>query len=210
LCWAEKADNYSALCRAAASVNDNRARNREESSIIADFGPDRHLLRRGKACSGHEYSRYCHLSRFYYLFETAFMSTTHKNKTFATLLAVLLGGLGAHRFYLRGSLDKLGLLHLTALPIAGLVVGLAPQADWFFKILPLLLSYVVGFVEALALGVMADEKFDAAFNPNSGKKSESKWYLALLLVFTMLLGMTVMIGTMSRLVDLLYTGGAYG
>ncbi len=138
------------------------------------------------------------------------MSTTHKNKTLATFLAVVLGGVGAHRFYLRGSLDKLGLIHLTSVPITGLVYGLAPEADGFFKILPLLLSYVVGFVEALVIGVTADEKWDAAFNANSGKRSDSKWYLALLLVVTMLLGTTTLIGTMSRLVDLLYTGGAYG
>ena len=138
------------------------------------------------------------------------MSTAHKNKTLATLLAVVLGGLGAHRFYLRGSVDKLGLIHLTALPVSGLVAGLAPEADWFFKILPLLLSYVVGFVEALVIGVTADEKWDAAFNARSGKKSNSKWYLALLLVATMLLGTTTLIATMARLVDLLSTGGAYG
>jgi TM2 domain-containing membrane protein YozV len=138
------------------------------------------------------------------------MSTAHKNKTFATLLAVILGGLGAHRFYLRGSLDKLGIVHLMALPIAAMVYALAPQADWFFKVLPLLLSYVAGFVEALVLGVTADEKFDATYNPKSGRKSDSQWYLALMLVVTMLLGMTVMIATMARLVDLLTTGGAYG
>lgn len=138
------------------------------------------------------------------------MTTAHKNKTFAMLLAVLLGGLGVHRFYLRGSVDKLGLMHLAALPVAGLVYGLAPQADWFFQALPLLLSYVVAFVEALVIGVTPDEKWDALMNAGSGKQSDSQWYLALLLVATMLLGMTVMIATMSRLVDLLYTGGAYG
>ena len=138
------------------------------------------------------------------------MSTAHKNKTFATLLAVVLGGLGAHRFYLRGSLDKLGMIHLASLPISGLVYGLAPDANWFFQVLPLVLSYVVGFVEALIIGLTADEKFDAAFNAKSGKQSDSKWYLALLLVATMLLGTTVMISTMARLVDLLTTGGAYG
>lgn len=138
------------------------------------------------------------------------MSTVHKNKTLATLLAVILGGFGAHRFYLRGMADKAGLLHLSSAVIAVLVTVLAPQADWFFKVLPLLLSYVVGFVEALVIGVTADEKWDAAFNANSGKRSASKWYLAMLLVATMLLGMTVMIATMARVVDLLYTGGAYG
>lgn len=138
------------------------------------------------------------------------MSTSHKNKTFATLLAVFLGGFGAHRFYLRGSLDKAGLLHVTSLPITGLVVGLAPEANIYFKILPLVLSYLVGFVEALVIGVTSDEKWDATFNADSGKKSASKWYLAVLLVFTMLIGTTGLILTMTRLIDLLSTGGAYG
>jgi hypothetical protein len=138
------------------------------------------------------------------------MLTSHKNKTVATLLAVLLGGVGAHRFYLRGSLDKAGLLHVASLPIAGLVIGLVPEADIFYKVLPLVLSILVGFLEALVIGVTPDEKWDAAFNANSGKKSASNWPLAVLLVCTMLLGTTGLILTMSRLVDLLYTGGAYG
>ena len=134
----------------------------------------------------------------------------HKNKTFATFLSLVLGGLGVHRFYLRGSLDRLGLIHVASVPIAGLVYGLAPQADWFFKILPLLVSCIAGFVEALVIGVMSDEKFDAAFNARSGRTSESIWVLALLLVATMMVGATVLIATMARLFDLLATGGAYG
>jgi TM2 domain-containing membrane protein YozV len=138
------------------------------------------------------------------------MPTSHKNKTFATFLAVILGAVGAHRFYLRGSLDKLGLIHVACWPIAGMVYGLAPQADWFYKALPLLVSAVAGFLEALVIGLTADEKFDAAFNPRSGKHSDSHWILALLLVGTMMGGTGVLIWTMSRLVDLMYTGGAYG
>jgi TM2 domain-containing membrane protein YozV len=141
------------------------------------------------------------------------MSSTrpsHKNKTAATLLALLLGGIGAHRFYLRGGVDKLGLLHLCSLPLAGLVVGTAPGVDIFYKLLPLLLSYIVGFVEALVIGLMSDEKFDARYNAGSGRQSDSQWPLALLLVVTMLVGTTTMIATISRLFDLLYTGGAYG
>ena len=71
------------------------------------------------------------------------MPTSHKNKTFATFLAMLAGGVGAHRFYLRGSLDKIGLIHVASLPIAGLVVGLAPQANVFYKLLPVVLSFLV-------------------------------------------------------------------
>jgi len=138
------------------------------------------------------------------------MPTSHKNKTFATFLAMLAGGVGAHRFYLRGSLDKIGLMHVASLPIAGLVVGLAPEANPFYKLLPVILSFLVGYLETLILGVTPDEKFDAAFNPASGRKSDTGWMIALLLVGTMLLGTTALISTLARLVDLLNTGGAYG
>ncbi|HEY0063974.1 MAG TPA: NINE protein [Telluria sp.] len=138
------------------------------------------------------------------------MSTAHKNKTFATFLALLAGGLGAHRFYLRGSLDKIGLMHVASVPIAGLVIGLMPQANEFYKLLPVVLSFVVGYLETLILGVMTDEKFDAAFNAGSGKKSDTGRLIAVLLVATMLVGTTTLILTMARFVDLISTGGAYG
>ena len=138
------------------------------------------------------------------------MSKPHKNKTLATFLALILGGLGAHRFYLRGPLDKLGLLHLCSVPIAGMVYGLAPEADGFFKLLPIVISYIVGFIEALVIGLTADEKFDATYNAGSGHLSSSRWILAVLLVTTMVVGSTTLIGTIARVFDLLYTGGAYG
>lgn len=138
------------------------------------------------------------------------MTKPHRNKTFATLLAVLLGAVGAHRFYLRGALDRLGLVHVMSVPMAGLVYGLAPDANWFFQALPLIVSAIFGFLEALVIGLTSDEKFDAAFNPDSGRTSASRWPLAVLLVATMLVGTTTLIATMSRTFDLLYTGGAYG
>ncbi|MFL6676458.1 MAG: NINE protein [Massilia sp.] len=138
------------------------------------------------------------------------MSQPHKNKTLATLLALALGGLGAHRFYLKGSVDRLGLLHLCSLPAAGLVYGLGHAPNPFWVLLPLLLSYIAGFIEALVLGLAPDEKWDAAYNAGSGRSSHSNWLIAVLLVATMLVGATVLIATISRLFDLLYTGGAYG
>ncbi|GAB3463511.1 NINE protein [Massilia terrae] len=138
------------------------------------------------------------------------MAHTHKNKTFATLLALLLGGLGVHRFYLKGGTDRLGLLHLCSVPAAGLVYGAGHAPNPFWVALPLLLSYSVGFIEALVLGLMPDEKWDAKFNAGSGKQSDSGWLVVVLLVATMVVGATVLIGTISRLFDLLYTGGAYG
>jgi len=136
--------------------------------------------------------------------------SNHKNKTLATALAFLLGGLGIHRFYLRGSVDRLGLLHVCSLPIAGLVYGLGHAPNPFWTLLPVFISFIVGFIEALAIGLTPDEKWDARFNATSGRKTQSHWVLAVLLVLTMLVGATAVIATLSRLFDLLYTGGAYG
>jgi hypothetical protein len=134
----------------------------------------------------------------------------HKNKTLATALAFLLGGLGVHRFYLRGSVDRLGLLHVCSLPAAGLVYGLGRAPNPFWVLLPIFISCIVGFLEALVIGLTPDEKWDARFNPASGRQSHSHWILAVLLVLTMLVGATAVIAVIARLFDLLFTGGAYG
>jgi TM2 domain-containing membrane protein YozV len=134
----------------------------------------------------------------------------HKNKTLATALAFLLGGLGAHRFYLKGSVDRIGLLHVCSLPMAGLVYGLGHGPNPFWVLLPVIVSWLAGFGEALALGLTPDEKWDARHNAGSGRRSASHWFVILLVVLTMLVGTTVLIATISRLFDLLYTGGAYG
>jgi hypothetical protein len=138
------------------------------------------------------------------------MNLAHKNKTLATLLAFALGGVGAHRYYLRGANDTWGWLHAASVPAVGLVMAAAPQANIYFQLLPLILSILTGFLEALVLGLMPDDKWDAAFNAGSGRQSESRWPLALLLVATLMVGASGLIATISRLFDLLYTGGAYG
>ena len=136
--------------------------------------------------------------------------SNHKNKTLATALAFLLGGLGIHRFYLRGGVDRLGLLHVCSLPVAGMIYGLGHAPNPFWTLLPVFVSCIAGFIEALVIGVTPDEKWDAKFNAASGHASRSNWVLAVLLVATLLVGTTVLIGTISRLFDLMYTGGAYG
>ena len=136
---------------------------------------------------------------------------SHKNKTLATALALTLGGLGAHRFYLHGNVDRIGLLHACTLPVAGLVYSQTEGSmDVFFALLPLLLSYIVAFIAALVIGLTPDEKWDARFNPGSGTRSRSNWLLAVLLVAALMIGATVLIATIARAFDLMYTGGAYG
>jgi len=137
-------------------------------------------------------------------------SQQHKNKTLTVLAAFLLGALGVQRFYLKGARDRWAWLHLASLPVAGAVCLLFPGADWFYKILPIVLSALGGFMQALVLGLISDEQWDARYNPATARPSRSQWPLALLLVLTLALGAGVLIATISRLFDLLYTGGAYG
>lgn len=141
---------------------------------------------------------------------TTILQHTHKNKAWTSLLAFLLGMLGAHRFYLHGARDRWGWLHLAALPASLALRQLLPEADWFYQLLPLTISALIGFLEALVLGLMPDDKWDARYNPGSGRLSDTGWPLAVVLVATLMLGAGTLIATMARLFDLLYTGGAYG
>ena len=138
------------------------------------------------------------------------MSVLHKNKSFAALLAVVAGGIGLHRFYLRGLGDKWGWLHAASLLGVAAVFAVWPKADPYFLLLPLILSILVGTLEALVLGLMPDEKWDAAFNAGSGKQSNSSWPLAFVLVAGLMFGAFGLIASIARLFDLLYTGGIYG
>jgi hypothetical protein len=138
------------------------------------------------------------------------MPTPHKNKTLATFLALVLGGLGVHRFYLKGSVDRLGLLHVCSVPVAGLVYGLGHAPNPFWVLLPVLVSYIAGFIEALVIGLTPDDKWDAAYNAGTGQRSHSTWLVVLLLVATLMVGATTLIATIARLFDLLYTGGSFG
>lgn len=116
------------------------------------------------------------------------MTTSHKNKTLATFLAAIFGGLGFHRFYLHGKKDVWAWAHVLLFP----------------------LSIFAAFIEALVIGLTPDEKWDEAHNKDSGRKSDSGWLLVVLLVLTFGGGAIAIIAAIARTFDLLFTGGAYG
>ena len=141
------------------------------------------------------------------------MTAAHKNKTFATLLASTLGGIGLHRFYLHGKRDRWAWLHAASLPLSGICLLIGSKLAPAFSILlftPLILSVLSGFLEALVLGLMADTKWDAIYNGRSEKQSSSDWPLAIILVLTLAIGMGGLIFMISRTFDLFFTGGNYG
>jgi hypothetical protein len=135
---------------------------------------------------------------------------SHKNKTLATFLATTLGAIGAHRFYLSGKKDIAGWAHFMALPVA-LAASLSwPTQSGFFLALPIIISALLGLIEALVIGLTPDEKWDATHNCHSDLSSRSGWPLAILLVLTFGVGAIGLIAVIARSFDLLFTGGAYG
>jgi hypothetical protein len=134
----------------------------------------------------------------------------HKNKTLATLLALLFGSIGLHRFYLYGRRDVWGWLHLATLPLSALLVLGNPDGPLIFTAGPLVLSVLAGFLETLVIGVTPDEKWDARHNAGSGRQSDTGWPVPLMLVLGLALGATALIAAIARTFDILLTGGSYG
>ena len=138
------------------------------------------------------------------------MPAPHKNKTFATILAALCGGLGFHRFYLAGLKDFAGWAHFATGPLSLLLIATGGERQMLFSAMPFVLSALVAIIEALVIGLTPDEKWDASHNAGSSRNSSSGWPLALALVLTTGAGAIAVIAVIARTFDLLYTGGAYG
>ncbi|MES2832837.1 MAG: NINE protein [Pseudomonadota bacterium] len=119
------------------------------------------------------------------------MAASHKNKTLATVLAAVVGIIGAHRFYLYGHRDRGAWLYVLLSPLV-------------------LITVFAGFIAALRMGLTPDEKWDALHNPLSNTKSNSGWLVVWIIIATFTFGTTLLIAVLARSFDLLYTGGAYG
>jgi Mn2+/Fe2+ NRAMP family transporter len=138
------------------------------------------------------------------------MASTHKNKTLTTLLAAALGGTGIHRFYLRGWKDIWAWLHLSSIPLSTIALNFDSARPALLLLSPVILSMLAGFLEALVLGLTADDIWDKKYNSASEQESKSNWPLAVLLVLTLGVGATALIALIARTFDLFFTGGAYG
>jgi ABC-type Fe3+-siderophore transport system permease subunit len=134
----------------------------------------------------------------------------HKNKTLATFLALLLGFAGLHRFYLHGLSDRWGWLHALSLPLTAALLSANPELPLLMNTAPLVLSMLIASIETFVLGLMPDEKWDARYNPASGRTSDSRWPIALMMVLNLFYGATLLLTVLARAFDLMLTGGAYG
>lgn len=115
-----------------------------------------------------------------------------------------------HRFYLYGPKDPLGWAHLASVPLSLILFHSLPAQPPLFVAMPAVISAMSALIEALAIGLTADEKWDATHNRGSGRRSRSGWPLAVLLVLAFGAGAIAVIAAIARTFDLLFTGGAYG
>lgn len=128
---------------------------------------------------------------------------TFRHKALAALLASLLGALGVHRLYLGLRLWWLPLaVTMVCLP---LLVGVRNwyQTPAFFVVM---VPVGAGFIHALVLALMPDEKFDARFNPDSARRNSSGWDAVLVAIGTLAGGTIAVVTSLALLFQTLFEG----
>ncbi len=132
----------------------------------------------------------------------------YRSKTLAAWLALLLGALGAHRFYLHGWRDRWGWLHPwpTLLGAAGAVrmrnLGVDDVAG--SALVPLLgLMLSIGALSAIVIALTPDERWDPHHNPGHAPR-QTRWGAVLAAVFGLLLGGTVLMGSIAFTIQRLF------
>lgn len=135
---------------------------------------------------------------------------THKNKTISTILGFTLGSVGAHRFYLYGKKDTFAWLHFISLPFSFMLAHLYFNLNALVTYSPWMLSLLISLLVTMVLGLTPDEKWDAKFNPNSGKTSDTHWPIAFFIIGSGALGAMTLLFIIARAFDLYFTGGSYG
>ena len=77
------------------------------------------------------------------------------------------------------------------------------QSPAFFV---LAIPVIAGFIEALVLALIPDEKFDARFNAQTERRNDSGWDAVLVAIATLMVGATVTITVIVLLFQTLFEG----
>ena len=122
--------------------------------------------------------------------------TRFRHKAFAALLAALTGALGLNRLYLGQRLWWLPLgITLATLP---LLIGVENwyQTPAFFVVM---VPVVAGFIQALVIALLPDDRFDARFNAGHSRRNHSGWDAVLVAVVTLMGGAVALMTTIALL-----------
>jgi hypothetical protein len=124
-----------------------------------------------------------------------------RHKALAALLAALTGALGLNRVYLGQGLWWLPLgITLGALPLLIGVRNWYQTPAFFVAMAPV----IAGFLQALVLALMPDEKFDARFNAGTDRRNRSGWDAVLVAVGSLAAGAIVLMSTIALLFQTYY------
>ncbi|URI11381.1 TM2 domain-containing protein [Aquincola tertiaricarbonis] len=125
----------------------------------------------------------------------------YKSKTLATWVALLVGSLGLHRFYLYGFKDRLGWFYCipTFLGLHGIQrvqdYGLDDHLSW--ALIPLLgLMVAQAMLAAILYGLTPDERWDARHNPGQPVHA-TRWAPVLGVITALLIGAGVLMATIA-------------
>ncbi len=128
-----------------------------------------------------------------------------KNKTLATWLALVLGPLGMHRFYLYGWRDALGWLLIipTLLGVYGFQrvedYGLDDVGSWV--LLPMLGFHLAALcLNAIVYGLMPREEWNGKFNPEASPEQaagQTRWATIGAIVVSLMLGAVFLLSALA-------------
>ena len=119
-----------------------------------------------------------------------------RHKAFAALLAAVAGALGLNRVYLGQRLWWLPLgVTVGALPLLIGVRNWYQTPAFFVAMVPV----VAGFLQALIIALMPDERFDARFNAGTVRRNRSGWAAVLVAIASLAAGAIVLTATIALL-----------
>src|SRR5215203_3878246 len=117
--------------------------------------------------------------------------THFRHKAFAALLASMTGAFGINRLYLGQGWWWLPLgVTVLSLPLTVGVTNWYQTLPFFVLMLPV----VAGFIQALVIALMPDDRFDARFNAGQARRNHSGWG-AVLVAIAPLLGVAIVLVT---------------
>jgi hypothetical protein len=117
-----------------------------------------------------------------------------RHKALAALLAATAGALGLNRIYLGQRLWWLPLgITLGSLPLLIGVRNWYQTPAFFIAMVPV----VAGFLQALVIALMPDDRFDARFNRASERRNRSGWDAVLVAVASLAAGAIVLMATIA-------------
>jgi archaellum biogenesis protein FlaJ (TadC family) len=126
----------------------------------------------------------------------AFAMPRFRHKALSALLAAVAGALGLNRVYLGQGLWWLPLgVTLGVLPLLIGVRNWYQTPAFFVAMVPV----VAGFLQALVLALMPDEKFDARFNASTDRRNRSGWDAVLVAIASLAAGTIVLTATIALL-----------